>query len=320
MSHTREFSPSVDFDPQFVSSQATQMRIDIVKMLSYAGSGHPGGSLSAADIVATLYFGGVMNYDPQAELQGSRAPWRDRFILSKGHAAPVQYAALARAGYFDAQEFKTLRHLGAMLQGHPDASKCPGVEVSTGSLGQGLSIAAGLAQGLMLKGQMDKDGQAPPRVYVLLGDGELQEGQNWEAALYAAHYGLDNVVAIVDRNMLQIDGNTEDVMTLGDVAAKFEAFGWEATTIDGHDIPAVHQALTRVRTTGKPYVIVADTVKGKGVSFMEDVAGWHGVAPCAEQCATACAELEPQLSCIASAGIIAAKADTVSAKGGGANG
>ncbi|MCL2402853.1 MAG: transketolase [Coriobacteriia bacterium] len=295
MSHTRKFTPPANFDPQFVTCQATQMRIDIVKMLTHAGSGHPGGSLSAADIVATLYFGGVMNYDPQSELQGDGAPWRDRFILSKGHAAPVQYAALALAGYIDSAEFESLRNLGAMLQGHPDASKCPGVEVSTGSLGQGLSIAVGLAQGLILKGQMGRDGQTPPQIYVLLGDGELQEGQNWEAALYAAHYRLDNVVAIVDRNMLQIDGNTEDVMTLGDVAAKFEAFGWETASIDGHDIPAIHEALTRKRTSGKPYAIIADTVKGKGVSFMEDVAGWHGVAPCAEKCAAACAELEQLL-------------------------
>ena len=281
------------------------MRISIVKMLSHAGSGHPGGSLSAADIVSTLYFGGVMNYDPRADIDDS---WRDRFILSKGHAAPVQYAALALAGYIDEAEFEGLRQLGSILQGHPDASKCPGVEVSTGSLGQGLSIAAGLAQGLALKGQMGRNGQTPPKVYVFLGDGELQEGQNWEAALYAAHYKLDNVVAIVDRNMLQIDGNTEEVMGLGDIAEKFAAFGWETVTIDGHDPVAIYEALTRTRTSNKPYAIIANTVKGKGVSFMEDQAGWHGVTPCAEQCAAACDELEPLLICDDSDG---------SVKGGG---
>ena len=153
----------------------------------------------------------------------------------------------------------------------------------------------GLAQGLVLKGQMGKCGETPPKVYVLLGDGELQEGQNWEAAMYAAHYGLDNVIAIVDRNMLQIDGNTEDVMQLGDVGAKFEAFGWEVATVDGHDIPAIYEVLSRTRSSGKPYAIIADTVKGKGVSFMEDVADWHGVAPNVDECATACAELEAVL-------------------------
>ena len=276
------------FDPNLVKQRATQMRIDIVRMLSCAGSGHPGGSLSAADIVATLYFGAVMEYDSS----DPRAAWRDRFILSKGHAAPVQYAALAQVGYIDAKEFESLRQLGSMLQGHPDASKCPGVEVSTGSLGQGLSIAAGLAQAIKLSGQTGQDGHTPPRVYTLLGDGELQEGQNWEAALYAAHYKLDNLVAIIDRNRLQIDGDTEKVMAMGDIAAKFAAFDWGVAEVDGHDVEALHEVLTRKRFTRKPFAIVADTVKGKGVSFMEDVAGWHGVAPSAEQCDTACSELE----------------------------
>ncbi|MCL2379393.1 MAG: transketolase [Coriobacteriia bacterium] len=277
------------------------MRMDIVKMLACAGSGHPGGSLSAVDLMAVLYFGGVMRYD----VQNPCHPGRDRFILSKGHAAPVLYAALARAGYFSAKEFKTLRHLGSMLQGHPDAELCPGVEVSTGSLGQGLSIAAGLAQGLRLQAagarndQVDNAGGMDgtlPQIYTLLGDGELQEGQNWEAALYAAHYKLGNVVAIVDRNFLQIDGNTEDVMALGDVGAKFAAFGWEVATVDGHDFAAIYETLTKERPVDKPYVIVANTTKGKGVSFMEDVAGWHGVAPNDEQCDAACAELQVKLS------------------------
>ena len=288
---TQEFT-RVDFDSDYVHQQATKMRIDILKMLMYAKSGHPGGSLSAADIVATLYFGGVMRY----EVSKPKAPWRDRFILSKGHAAPVQYAALSLAGYFDATEFKKLRHLGAMLQGHPDASKCPGIEVSTGSLGQGLSIASGLAQGLKLKGIKGADGLEPPKVYVLLGDGELQEGQNWEAALYAAHYKIDNLVAIVDRNMLQIDGNTEEVMALGNVEEKFKAFGWDAVTIDGHDSQAIYSALTIKRPHNKPYVIIANTIKGKGVSFMESQASWHGVAPCKEECDTGCAELQSELS------------------------
>jgi len=294
------FAPPVSFDPHYVSRQAIKMRIDIVKMLACAGSGHPGGSLSAVDIVAALYFGGIMHHDSHDMCN----PWRDRFILSKGHAAPVLYAALARADYFDPKELKTLRHLGSMLQGHPDADKCPGVEVSTGSLGQGLSIAAGLAQGLALDAQVDGNGVPAvlPRVYTLLGDGEMQEGQNWEAALYAAHYKLDNVVAIVDRNMLQIDGNTEDVMTLGDLGEKFRAFGWEVADVDGHDVTAIHDVLARVRPADKPYAIIAHTTKGKGVSFMEDAAGWHGVAPCAEECDTACAELEVQLSANAQEG------------------
>jgi len=282
------FSPPTSFDAKYVKKQALKMRLEIVKMLTLSGSGHPGGSLSAADLVATLYFGGVLRYDPQ----DPNKPWRDRFILSKGHAAPVQYAALALAGYFDPKELKTLRQLGSILQGHPDASKCPGVEVSTGSLGQGLSIAAGLAQGLVLEGRTSTDGRTPPTVYTLLGDGELQEGQVWEAALYAAHYRIDNLVAIIDRNMLQIDGDTEEVMALGDVAAKFAAFGWAVTEVDGHDVESVHAALTAPRMEGMPYAIVAHTTKGKGVSFMEDKAGWHGCAPDDEQCAAACQELE----------------------------
>jgi len=283
------FVPPATFDPDFVREKARAMRVDIVKMLTAAGSGHPGGSLSAADIVAALYFGAVLHYDPR----DPQLPTRDRFILSKGHAAPVLYAALAQAGYLDPAELPTLRKLGSKLQGHPDASKCPGVEVSTGSLGQGLSIAAGLAQGLKLAPPADA-GRAPhpPHVYTLLGDGELQEGQVWEAAMYGAHYGLDNLTAIIDRNNLQIDGDTEEVMALGDVAAKFAAFGWETVEVDGHDVECVHAALTASRTPGKPLAIIAHTTKGKGVSFMEGLASWHGVAPSEEQCAQACAELE----------------------------
>ncbi|MCL2526301.1 MAG: transketolase [Coriobacteriia bacterium] len=294
---TQNFSVPTDFDLCLVREQANKMRVDIVKMLTAAGSGHPGGSLSAADIVSVLYFGGVMSYDP-ADL---KAPWRDRFILSKGHAAPVQYAALALAGIIDEEELLTIRQLGSRLQGHPDASKCPGIEVSTGSLGQGLSIACGLAQALKLSGQMGADGRTPPKIYLLMGDGELQEGQNWEAALYAAHYGLDNVVAIVDRNYLQIDGDTEEVMALGDVAAKFGAFGWDVATLDGHDEQEIYDVLTRPRYSSKPLMIDAVTTKGKGVSFMEDVAGWHGVAPSQEQCDTACQELAAEMRSFADA-------------------
>ena len=306
--------PHANFNQEYVEQQATKMRINIVQMLTQAGSGHPGGSLSATDIVATLYFGAVLRYDAQ----DPQAPWRDRFILSKGHAAPVLYAALAEVGYFDKSEFTKLRKLGAMLQGHPDASKCPGVEVSTGSLGQGLSIACGLAQGLTLNGQQSRHPEdAPPMVYTLLGDGELQEGQNWEAALYAAHYKIDNLTAIVDRNRLQIDGDTEDVMALGDIAQKFAAFDWETISVDGHDPQALHAALTTPRTPNKPRAIIADTVKGKGVSFMEGQASWHGVAPNQEQCDAACGELKRHLATPAAAAA-AILADT--SKGGDSNG
>lgn len=258
------------FDGRRVSAAASRMRQDIVEMVSTAGSGHPGGSLSAADIVATLYFGGVLRHDPA----NPDWPARDRFILSKGHAAPVLYAALAEAGYFGRDHLATLRRLGSMLQGHPDCKKTPGVEVSTGSLGQGLSIGSGLASGL--RGNPDDDRV----VFVLMGDGELQEGQVWEAAMFAAHQGLSNLVAIVDDNGLQIDGACTEVMCLGHIAQKFTAFGWHAIEVDGHDAAAVHGALVEARThTGGPAVVVARTVKGKGVSFMEGEAGWHGRAP-----------------------------------------
>lgn len=265
-----------------VAAHAAQMRGDIVEMIAAAGSGHPGGSLSAADIVATLYFGGVLRHDP------ANPDWadRDRFILSKGHAAPVLYAALARAGYFGHDHLATLRKLGSMLQGHPDSKKTPGVEVSTGSLGQGLSVAAGLAAGLRSRADDDR------RVFCLLGDGELQEGQVWEAAMFAAHHGLGNLIAVVDENGLQIDGACTEVMCLGHVARKFDSFGWKTAEVDGHDIAALHDALTASRSGGdEPHVIVAHTVKGKGVSFMEDNAGWHGKAPNAEELATAREEL-----------------------------
>lgn len=262
--------------------RANEMRSDIVRMIAEAGSGHPGGSLSCADILAALYFGGVLEHDPD------RPDWegRDRFVLAKGHAAPALYAALAQAGYFPREELLTLRKLGTRLQGHPDSNLVPGVEVSTGSLGQGLSVAAGIAAGLKLDGKEQS-------VFALLGDGECQEGQVWEAAMFAAHRGLDNLVAVVDRNCLQIDGDTADVCDPGDLAAKFRAFGWEAVEVDGHDVPALVEALAAAKAdrAAKPHALIARTVKGKGVSFMENQAGWHGKAPNAEQTEAALAEL-----------------------------
>ena len=263
--------------------RANDMRADIVRMIAEAGSGHPGGSLSCADILAALYFGGVLEHDPEnPEWEG-----RDRFILAKGHAAPALYAALAQAGYIPREELATLRKLGSRLQGHPDSNQVPGVEVSTGSLGQGLSIAAGAAAGLRLDG-------APQTVFALLGDGECQEGQVWEAAMFAAHRKLDNLVAIVDRNGLQIDGRTCDVCDPGDLGAKFAAFGWDVDEVDGHDLDALVAVLGAAKAgrDGRPHAVIARTVKGKGVPFMENEAGWHGKAPNAEQAAEALAALE----------------------------
>lgn len=263
--------------------RANDMRADIVRMIAEAGSGHPGGSLSCADILAALYFGGVLEHDPRnPQWEG-----RDRFILAKGHAAPALYAVLAQAGYFPREELATLRKLGSRLQGHPDSNQVPGVEVSTGSLGQGLSVAAGAAAGLKLDG-------APQTVFALLGDGECQEGQVWEAAMFAAHRQLDNLVAVVDRNGLQIDGRTCDVCDPGDLGAKFAAFGWDAAEVDGHDLDALVAVLGAAKAgrDGRPHAVIARTVKGKGVPFMENEAGWHGKAPNAEQAAEALAALE----------------------------
>jgi transketolase len=263
-----------------IEARAARMRYDIVEMIAEAGSGHPGGSLSAADIVAALYFG-IMRHDP------AHPDWpeRDRFVLSKGHAAPVLYSALAEAGYLGRDHLKTLRKLGSMLQGHPDCRKCAGVEVSTGSLGQGLAIANGMALALRLDG-------SDSRVYCLLGDGELQEGEVWEAAMFAPHHELDHVVAIVDHNGMQIDGACDDVMCLGGVAEKLHAFGWEVRECGGHDVEELLEAISAPpATAGVPVAVVAYTVKGKGVSFMEGDAGWHGKAPNPEQTASALAEL-----------------------------
>lgn len=267
---------------QELMRKANEIRKDVVRMIAQAGSGHPGGSLSCVDILVALYFGGVLHYDPHHPNDDAR----DRFILAKGHAAPALYATLAQAGYLGREELMTLRKLGSRLQGHPDSSLLAGVEVSTGSLGQGLSIAAGAAAGLQLDGYTQS-------VFVLLGDGECQEGQVWEAVLFAAHRHLDNLVAIIDRNCLQIDGNTADVCDPGDMVAKFEAFGWVVHEVDGHDIVALTEAFLAAKRDrcGKPHVFIAHTIKGKGVSFMENQVGWHGKAPNAQQTEEALADL-----------------------------
>ena len=250
---------------------SNDIRRDIVTMICKAASGHPGGSLSAADIVATLYFN-EMNIDPK----NPHMEDRDRFVLSKGHAAPVLYAALAEKGYFDREELGKLRKFGAMLQGHPDMKKIPGVDISTGSLGQGLSVANGMAIGAKLN---EKD----YRTYVLLGDGELQEGQVWEAAMTSAHYKLDNIVAIIDYNNLQIDGSVEEIMGVAPLDKKWESFGWNVICIDGHNFEEIISALAKAKETkGKPTAIIAATTKGKGISFMENVCAFHGTAPTEE--------------------------------------
>ena len=263
---------------------ASRVRTDIVKAVHKAGSGHPGGSLSAADIVTALYFK-EMHIDPQhPQMEG-----RDKFILSKGHAGPVQYAALAERGYFPVDDMISLRKLGSHFQGHPNRDKVAGIEMSTGSLGQGFSVAVGMA----MAGKLDEAvGKASGRVYTLLGDGELQEGLVWEAAMAAAHYKLDNLCAIVDWNGLQIDGKNEDVMTVAPIDEKFQAFGFHTISIDGHDFGQIFAAFDEARACkGKPTVIIAKTHKGRGVSFMEDQAGWHGKAPNEEEAKQAVAEL-----------------------------
>ncbi|MCL1790708.1 MAG: transketolase [Peptococcaceae bacterium] len=259
---------------------ARSLRRDIIEMLTAAQSGHPGGSLSATDILAVLYFH-EMRIDPL------NPDWadRDRFVLSKGHAAPALYAALAHRGYFAKKELITLRKLGSNLQGHPDMERVPGVDMSTGSLGHGLSVAVGMA----LAGKTDGKTY---RVYALLGDGEINEGMIWEGAMAAAHYKLDNLVAIVDSNGLQIDGPTATVMNTAPLSDKWSAFGWQVELADGHDFESLTQALNGLRQNrGRPGVIIARTVKGKGVSFMENKAEWHGVAPNRELADRALAEL-----------------------------
>jgi transketolase len=259
---------------------ARGLRIDVLKMLTRAGSGHTGGSLSAVDIITTLYFHQMRHNPRNPKWEG-----RDRFVLSKGHGAPALYAALAHSGYFDPRELLSLRQWGSILQGHPFSPTTPGVEVSTGSLGQGLSMANGIALAAKLDNHRIK-------VYVLLGDGELQEGQVWEAAMSAAHYKLDNVCAIVDNNGLQIDGRVADIMSLEPLADKWRAFGWEVQEINGHDFEQIATALNKAnQVQNKPSLIVAHTVKGKGVSFMEGQVKYHGIAPTPEELDKALVEL-----------------------------
>ena len=263
-----------------LKSLAKIVRKDIISMLTESRSGHPGGSLSAADILTTLYFG-EMNIDPKNPKDENR----DRFVLSKGHAAPVLYSVLARRGYFPVEELNTLRKINSRLQGHPSMKCLPGVDMSTGSLGQGISVSVGMA----LAGKIDNKAY---RVYTLLGDGELEEGQVWEAAMSAAHYKLDNLTAFVDFNGLQIDGDITKVMNPSPIDKKFEAFGWNVLVIDGHDIKAIQNAIEEAKKVKcKPTVIICNTVKGKGVSFMENQAGWHGTAPNKEQCEQALVEI-----------------------------
>ncbi|EOC99542.1 transketolase [Caldisalinibacter kiritimatiensis] len=259
---------------------ANTLRKDIIKMINAASSGHPGGSLSACEIVTALYFK-EMKIDPQ------NPNWedRDRFVLSKGHGAPVLYAALAEKGYFQKEELMKLRKVGEMLQGHPDMKGTPGVDMSTGSLGQGLAVANGMA----LAGKLDNKDY---RVYVLLGDGEVQEGMIWEAAMFAAHNRLNNLTVFLDHNGLQIDGKNREVMNIEPIDKKWEAFGWHVIKIDGHNFEEIFKAIEESKgVKDRPTIIIANTVKGKGVSFMENKVGWHGSAPNDEETEKALDEL-----------------------------
>ena len=264
-----------------LEEKARQIRFHIVDMIYAAQSGHPGGSLSAADIMTALYFN-TMNIDPQ----NPRYPDRDRFVLSKGHTAPALYAVLAEKGFFPKEDLKTFRHSGSYLQGHPDMKGVPGVDMSTGSLGLGVSAACGMAKSAKIfnKGY---------RVYAILGDGELEEGQVWEAAMFAGHYKLDNLCLFIDWNGLQIDGDITKVMNPTPIDKKYEAFGFNVINIDGHNLDEIENAVKQAdECKGKPTAIICKTVKGKGVSFMENKAEWHGAAPNKEQYEQAMAELE----------------------------
>lgn len=268
-----------------IRRRAAKIRRHIIEQVYNAASGHPGGSLSCADILAVLYF-----KEMRIRPEDPTWPDRDRFVLSKGHCAPALYAALAERGFFPIEDLKGLRKIDSYLQGHPDMKKIPGVDMSTGSLGQGLSAANGMA----LAGKLDKKDY---RVFVLMGDGEIQEGQIWEAAMTAAHYKLDNITAFIDHNGLQIDGLITEVKSPEPVGEKFRAFGWNVISIDGHDYNQIAGAVEQAKEVkGKPTVIVAETVKGKGVSFMENQAGWHGMAPSKEQYDQAVRELDEMLA------------------------
>ena len=265
-----------------LSKVCRQVRRDIIEMTANAGSGHPGGSLSAVELLTSVFYN-HMRVDPK----NPDAPDRDRFVLSKGHAAPCYYGTLAEMGFISRDEFRNFRQLHSILQGHPDCKKVPGVDASTGSLGQGCSIAVGMALGAKIQG---KD----TRVYALLGDGECQEGQIWEAFMAAAHHKLDNLTIIIDNNGLQIDGTNDEVMSLGDLPSKLRAFGFELFEIDGHDLDAIEDALS-TPVSDKPKCILAHTVKGKGVSFMENACSWHGVAPNDSEHEQAMSELKAQV-------------------------
>ena len=264
-----------------LKKKATDIRLGAVEAVYCGKSGHPGGALSAADVLACLYFS-ELNINPEKPAD----PNRDRFVLSKGHSCPALYAAMAMRGFFDIKELKNFRHLGSLTQGHPDMKTMKGIDMSAGSLGQGFSVACGMA----LAAKINKKDY---RTYVMIGDGESQEGQIWEATMFAAHYKLDNLCLIVDNNGLQIDGAVKDVMNTMPYPSKFRAFGWNVISVDGHNVEEILAAFEKARSTkGKPSVIIAKTVKGKGVSFMENQAGWHGKAPNEEQYNQAKKELE----------------------------
>lgn len=267
--------------------KAYNIRKDTVTAVYSASSGHPGGSLSSADLMAVLYFD-EMNVDPK----NPDMEERDRFVLSKGHCSPALYGTLAEAGFFDKEEIKTFRHIDSRLQGHPDMKHIPGVDMSTGSLGLGISAACGMA----LSAKAYKKNY---RVYALLGDGEIEEGQVWEAAMYAPHYKLDNLCIFVDLNGLQIDGSTAEVMDSSPLDKKFEAFGWNVMTIDGHNYGEIKAALKAAReTAGKPTAVIMKTIKGKGVSYMENSVKWHGVAPNEEEYKQAISELDAHIEAL----------------------
>ena len=268
-----------------LKKQACHVRMGVIESTHSAKAGHPGGSLSAAELFAYLYFK-ELNIDPQ----DPKAPERDRFVLSKGHTAPGLYSALAYRGFFPVEDLLTLRHIDSYLQGHPNMNLVPGVDMSTGSLGQGISAAVGMALAAKYK-------KEDMRIYTLLGDGEIEEGQVWEAAMSASHYKLDNLCVIVDNNGLQIDGAVADVMSPYPIAEKFEAFGFETTEIDGHDFLQIEEAFAAAKQTkGKPFAIIMKTIKGKGVSFMENNVSWHGTAPNDEQYEQAMSELRAQMA------------------------
>lgn len=263
-----------------LETKAKELRREVIKMITEAGSGHPGGSLSAADILTVLYFD-KLNIRPEEP----NWPGRDYFVLSKGHAAPALYAALALRGFFPIEHLSALRKLHSPLQGHPVSTKVPGVDVSTGSLGQGISVACGIAKGLKID-------NLPNRVYALLGDGECQEGEVWEALMFAAHYKLDNLTVIIDRNRLQIDGLVDDVMATSPLDKKLDAFGFNVLLVNGHNPESIGRVIDQAKAEkSRPTAIIANTVKGRGVSFMENQVGWHGTAPKPEEAEQALQEL-----------------------------